>query len=632
MRYSIILLILFLNANTYAQEYSTTSRKAISHYENAMSKMQVRDYSGVIESLENATKADKGFIEAWLLMADTYDLTENYRKVEEACKKAIENGGEKYEVVFLFMANAQFRQAKYEEAIQTAEIFLKKKISHSQKTKAEFIIKSSKFAISVMANPVPFEPLNLGDSINSEYEEYWPSISVDNKMFFFSRTIPKNQNKKVFQEDIFLSKKQSNYWSVAEPIGPQINSPNNEGRPYITSDGTQLIMTIMPYGGSMDIYYSNFTDTGWSGPINIGAPINTKFSERQACISSDKRTLYFNSDRPGGKGKSDIWYSVLDPNGNWGPPINMGDSINTAEYEQAAFIHSDNETFYFSSNGHIGMGGFDIYMSKKNSDGIWVKPVNVGYPINTHADEVGLIIDATGENGYFASSRLSGKRSDIFSFKMPAEYRPQAVSYFKGKIFDAETLKPLQAAFELINLNTQKTITKAYSHPSTGNFLLCLPVDNEYALNVSKKNYIFYSDYFSLDSSNNAQNPFIKDIALQPIKPGQTMVLKNIFFETNSSSLLPKSEIELQRLEQFLKQNPTIKIEISGHTDNTGSEAFNKVLSEKRAQVVWDYLIQKGVATEKLAYKGYGETKPIDDNNTPEGRSQNRRTEFKILP
>jgi outer membrane protein OmpA-like peptidoglycan-associated protein len=329
----------------------------------------------------------------------------------------------------------------------------------------------------------------------------------------------------------------------------------------------------------------------------------------------------------------DLYKTTMDEFGEWSKPINISDSINTEGAESSPFIHPDNKTLYFSSDGHIGMGGMDIFYCRKDSNDNWGKPVNIGYPINTFGDENSLILNARGDMAYFASDKLEGfGQQDLYKFKLYEEARPNPVSYMKGIVYDDQTKKRLEAKFELISLKDGQTKVESKSDPVNGEFLVCLPTGSQYALNVSKKGYLFYSENFSTPAEiHHKIDPFLKNVPLKPIKVGESVVLKNIFFEFDKYNLKKESRVELNKLYNLLKENKSLKIEIGGHTDNKGSEEYNKTLSQNRAKAVYEYLTSKGISSERLSYKGYGESKPIDTNKTEEGRANNRRTEFKVI-
>jgi len=384
--------------------------------------------------------------------------------------------------------------------------------------------------------------------------------------------------------------------------------------------------------GSCDIYQAFRKGNKWGMPRNLGGPVNSSKWESQPSISADGKTLYFVSNRSGGSGGMDIWVTQLAPNNEWTIPRNLGDKINTPFSEETPFIHPDGKTLYFTSDGHVGMGEKDIYVTRKDADGTWSEPKNLGYPINTWNDEQGLFVAASGENAYFSSDRKGGYgKLDLYSFKLYEEARPTRVTYVKGKVKDKETGKPLGAKFELIDLATSEVVIESSSDQIDGKFLVTLPVDHEYALNVSLDEYLFYSEHFSLPKEQDITKPYRMDVDLQPIKFGEKVVLKNIFFETASFDLLPESTVELDKLVAFMNNNASIHIEIGGHTDNVGKPEDNQLLSENRSKSVRQYLIDHAIPEGRIQYKGYAERQPIDTNETPEGRANNRRTEFKVV-
>ena len=284
------------------------------------------------------------------------------------------------------------------------------------------------------------------------------------------------------------------------------------------------------------------------------------------------------------------------------------------------------QTCYSRAVPGKGFGG------SKNADGSWSIPVNLGYPINTSADEITLIVNSTGDVAYISSDKLGGKgRQDIYSFPLYEEAQPNPVTYLKGVVFDKQTENRLQARFELTDLKHNQVAVQSISDPIDGSFLVCLPANRDYALNVSRPGYLFYSDNFSLTGTRDQARPFLKNIPLQPIKVGETVILKNIFFDTDKYDLKPESYIELEKLLQLLQTNSSLRIEISGHTDSIGSEKHNLGLSQNRAKAVFDYLIAKGISYDRMTYFGFGFSQPIDTNKTETGRANNRRTEFRIV-
>jgi outer membrane protein OmpA-like peptidoglycan-associated protein/tetratricopeptide (TPR) repeat protein len=621
-----------------AQQLSTKSQKAADYFHKATLCYEKKQYSGIIRELHKAIKEDSSFVEAHLLMAEAY---QDANDVDNAIKYYISTTNinpDFFPLAFLNLANLEFSSGKYESAkvhyIRLCGFTL---VKNSYKETALKKIKNCDFAMVAIKHPVPFDPQNLGENINTKYDEYWPSVSADEQTLVFTTRLPKKNPTPAdsTQEDFFISHKANWKWEKAENMGTPINTPNNnEGAQSLSTDGKIMFFTGCDRSdglGKCDIYFSRRVGDKWNQPINLGKPINTKYSEKQPSISPDGKTLYFSSNRPGGKGSMDIWASTLTDSGYWGNPVNLGDSINTRGNETSPYIHFDNQTLYFSSDSLPGMGSFDIFLSRRNKNGKWGIPQNLGYPINTSKKEEGFIVNAAGNWAYFASNRLPGNGLDIYTFELPAIDRPNPVSYMKGKVYDSDTKMPLEAKFQLINLANEEVAMESYSNPDSGEFMVCIPSGRDYALNVSRKGYMFYSDNFSLKERHDFLKPFIKDVPLQPIKIGDKMILKNIFFETGSYTLKKESVAELNKLAQFMKDNPDLKIEISGHTDNVGSDEYNLKLSQNRAKSVTDYLTNKSIDLSRIDYKGYGKTQPLTTNDTEEGRAQNRRTEFKVI-
>ncbi|MFH0894590.1 MAG: OmpA family protein, partial [Bacteroidota bacterium] len=420
-------------------------------------------------------------------------------------------------------------------------------------------------------------------------------------------------------------------------LGPPINTNANEGAQCISPDGQYIFYTACNRNGgygSCDLYYTRKQGGRWESPVNMGPIVNSKLWDTQPSISSDGKTLYFISTREGGLGNSDVWKTTLDVNGEWTKPVNLGAPVNTIGKELSAFIHPDNQTMYFASDGHIGMGGLDMYYTRIDSAGKYTAPVNLGYPINTVADESSMIVSASGMMAYFASNSFTGNgRYDLYGFELYEKARPRVVTYLKGIVFDKTSLKRLGARFQLIDLKTKEIVVESESDPVDGTFLVCIPTNKEYALHVTKGNdYIFYSDNFYVKGNFESSKPFLKDIPLEPVTDGSKFVLRNIFFDFDQSTLRPESYIELEKLQKFLKDNPKIKVEIGGHTDSNGDDAYNMKLSAARAKTVVDYLIANGITKDRMTFKGYGETMPIiKDAKTDEEHQMNRRTEIKII-
>lgn len=629
----ILAAFVFLPMLSQAQDkYSSDSKKAVKYYEEGWALLRQRQFDNGIELLKKAIAEDENFIEAYLMLGDVLSDLEKFEESAENFKKAIAIDPNYFQGAYLNLGEAQVNSAQYAAAKETLEKYLSlPKIHPEMKAKADELLRTASFGAIAINNPVPFDPKNLGPNVNSDQYEYFPALTVDEQVIVITRNIRSSAGD--YDEDFYGSVKEGGEWTMAKNLGAPLNTDNNEGAQTISPDGRWMFFTgcnRRDGRGSCDIYFSRREGSGWSEPVNIGPPVNSSKWESQPSIAPDGKTLYFSSNREGGEGGKDIWYSVINEKGFWSQPTNLGDKINSKGHEECPFIHPDGKTLYFSSNGLPGMGQADIFYARKQEDGSWGEPVNIGYPINTHNVENSLIVGASGEKAYFASSREGGYGNlDLYAFELYPEARPGKVTYMKGKVFNADNKEPLQAKFELIDLETGEAVYNSSSDAKTGVFLVGLPINHDYALNVSKDGFLFYSENFALKEMADA-TPYQKDVPMQPIKKDEKVVLKNIFFATNSYELLEASNVELQKLITFLEKNATLKIEIGGHTDNVGSDDANQVLSENRAKAVKDYLIKKGIAADRLTSKGYGETSPIDTNDTEEGRANNRRTEFTI--
>ncbi len=501
-----------------------------------------------------------------------------------------------------------FDLKQYDSAIYYFEEYQKNNYSPD----IQHYIDVAKFRISALQNPVPFNPKRLPSTINTAFDEYFPDISADNLLFFTRFT--ENEN-------IYFSQKKGNNWLKAKALPPDINTGHQEGASTISPDGKTLIFTRCIPNIGCDLYISHKKDTGWTKPEKLPYPINTKYWESQPCLSNNGKTLFFSSNRPGGKGDMDIW-AIDYIQGKWLNLRNLGDSINTKGKEMSPFLHFDGRTLYFASNYHPGLGGFDLFVSRYKN-GHWTSPKNLGYPINSQKDDVRLIVEVNGKTAYFSSAK-SGNQ-DIYTFTLYPEIRPAPVIYIAGEIVDSISQKPLIAQVSIFDLKNNQQV---YSS-STQNFIITLPFGN-YALFAERNGYMFYSKNFSIAGAEQTQTKHLK-IELLPVAQNATMILHNIFFDFNSYTLKPQSYVELKKLVHFLQQNPNIKIEIQGHTDNIGTQSYNMKLSLQRALTVRNYLIKHGIPANRLIAKGYGATQPIAPNNSEKGRALNRRVEIKII-
>jgi len=619
-----------------AQSYNPdkVDRKAVDWYNMALNEIsQNNDRNRAIQYLNEALNVDPGYINAHLTKGGIYADMKNYPFSIAEYEKARSMDTAYFGDMDLPYSISLAGNGQFAQALETIRRFLLlPNLNDRARGAGLYRQRTYQFALDMekeqKLSGYIFAPKNLGDSINSRASEYLPSLTLDGKTLIFTRNVDGHN------EDFYESHMGADgNWSLARPLQGNINTPDNEGAQNISQDGQMLVFTgcNRPDGlGSCDIYYALHTRQGWSTPQNIGEPINTEFWESQPCLSPDKKDLYFAARDPSGFGGSDIWVSHRQPGGNWGNPQNLGTNINTVGDESCPFIHADNQTLYFTSNGLPGYGGTDLFVTHKDSAGHWGKPQNLGYPINTIDDEGSLSIAADGKTAYYASDRSDSRGGlDIYTFELREGIRPFRTLWVKGKVFDKKTSEGLPSAVDLTDVHSGQAIARTQTDEE-GNYLITLPVGKEYAFEVNRKGYLFYSGHYDF-SQKAPDSTYAVNIPLQPLEPNASIVLKNIFFDTKKYDLKPESMVELEEVVSLLKENPALKIQISGHTDNVGQEKENQVLSNARAITVINYLMGKGISPTRLTAKGYGSTKPLSDNTTETGRAMNRRTELTVI-
>ncbi|MEO5642229.1 MAG: OmpA family protein [Bacteroidia bacterium] len=501
---------------------------------------------------------------------------------------------------------------------------------------------------------------NLGSTVNSAYPEYTPLITADeSEMYFTSRrnlsTGGKLDQDNQYYEDIYRTTYVDGKWTTPFNMGKPINSDDHDATAGLSPDGQKLY--VYRKG---DLYECELKGAVWTEPERMNKNINSDDHESSVSVSFDGKKLYYISDKNGGIGNRDIWVSNMDAKGKWGASSNIGLPINTIYGEEGVFIHPDGKTMYFSSQGHNTMGGYDIFKSEFK-DGKWGEPENLGWPINGPDDDVFFVISANGKHGYYASTKADGVgEKDIYKITFLGPEKPLALSsednllaglaqpvknvealqpvavktanvtILKGTITDKLTHAPLGARIEIVDNTINQTIATFNANSSTGKYLVSLPSGKNYGIYVKMDAYLFHSENFDIPVIATYQE-VTKDIEMEKIAVGSTIVLRNVFFDYAKSTLKPESSQELDLLVKILTDNPTIRIELSGHTDSRGAEDGNQRLSEARAKSCVDYLVAHGIKMDRLEFKGYGETQPIDTNETEAGMANNRRTEFKIL-
>ena len=516
----------------------------------------------------------------------------------------------------------------------------------------------------LMKNPIRVFIDNVGTSINSPDNDYTPVISADESVMMFTSRRAGTTGGGIDEglaepfEDVWVSYRSGKSWTKAVNLGAPINTNEHDAVVCLSPDGQKLISFNGKKSGG-DLFISSLEGNKWSEPDNMGKAINTKYHEPSATFSFDGKTIYFVSDREGGFGGHDIYMSKVNDKGKWESATNVGTVLNTEYDEDAIFMLPDGKTMYFSSKGHNSMGGYDIFKTTLEN-GVWSKPENLGYPVNSPDNDVFFQMAANGVHAYYSTANNGGYGGqDIYRITLLGPEKPPAMlnednllasvtapvsdfkaeklvvagpkmTVLKGIVRDDKTKAPLEGTIELIDNTLNEVIATFKSNSTTGKYLVSLPSGKNYGIAVKREGYLFHSENFDLPASADYQE-VEKNIDLKKVEIGQTIVLKNIFFDFDKATIRPESATELDRLIQLLTENPTLKIELGSHTDSKGSDDYNQKLSQSRSQSVVTYLIGKGISTDRLVAKGYGETMPVATNDTDAGRQENRRTEFKIL-
>lgn len=626
---------LLTSYTSYCQWYDPekVNAKAGVLYADAISSAQNEKYDVAIKKINEVLSIDPKMVDSYLSLAGIYANLKKYDASVINFTKAFSLDSVYSKDYLLPYSISLAGTGKFDEALAAVKTFLTNPHLNERSIKAgEFRKKCYEFALDYekkhATKDYVFKPQNLGDSINTVNLEYFPSLTIDGKKLIFTKRIKANED--FYESDLINDK-----WSKAKPLEGNINSTTfNEGAQNISQDGQWLIFTgcNFPEGlGSCDLYISYLTKQGWSEPENLGPNVNSEFWESSPSLSPDKRDLYFSSNVPGGFGGKDIWVCHKNANGKWNEPLNLGANINSAGDESCPFIHADNQTLYFNSNGHECYSDKpDIFVSKKLAEGKWSVPENIGYPVNTIDDESSLIVSSDGKTAFYSSDRIDTKGGlDIYTFELREDVRALKTLWVKGKVFDKKTKNGLPSTVQLTDLVSKQVISNLQTDED-GNYLVTLPAGKDYAFNVNRKNYLFYSENFNIGLS--APDSIYKiDIPLQPIEANASIILKNVFFDSKQTVLKSESISELDNVVRLMNENLNVKIQINGYTDNVGSPSENLKLSAGRAVAVVNYLLSKGVKNERLSFKGYGEAKPVADNKTDAGRALNRRTELSVV-
>jgi OOP family OmpA-OmpF porin len=622
----VLLVFLFASSSLWAQmPLATKNKKAIELYTEADNYRVRGQNSQAIALLNEALKRDRNFVEAYYRLGIIYMTLKDFKTAVDNFERglALTDDIRKKRIFWYDLGESYFSIGNYDKAEEVLSAFLQAEVQNRQKIeRARLLMSNIQFARENKAGASEYKVRALSDTVNAFVMQYFPVLTADQQQLIFTRRMGSSGDD---DEDLVISKKDKRgRWTTPESISPNINSNLNEGTCTISADGRKLIFTscVGRQGyGSCDLFQSELVGDTWTKPKNLGPNVNSSEWESQPSLSADGRTLYFVSDRRGGVGRRDIWVTQLNDKGEWTKARNLGKPVNTIYDEISPFIHVNNRVLYFASNGLVGFGGYDIFFSERDSTG-WSDPKNLGSPINNHEDQFSLYITSDGKKGYYSHEEVRPAgytASRIFEIEIP-----------EGVVRDKKTGQPLRASIELINLDSKETESLVSSDSVSGSYLIVLTQGAEYALYVNKADYLFRSLNFNYSELRDYE-PIVLDIELEKASEGTSAVLENIFFDVDKYELKEKSVTELKKILRFLNENPSVRIEISGHTDNTGSAAYNVQLSEKRAQSVNNYLVSQGISQSRLTPKGYGSQQPIASNDTEEGRQKNRRIQFKIV-
>ncbi|MFT7035239.1 MAG: OOP family OmpA-OmpF porin, partial [Cyclobacteriaceae bacterium] len=598
---------LFLIGPVRAQDpnLSTQDKKAAKYYQEAAAMMKRVQYPESIEPLKKALERDQNFIEAWQALGLCYSKINEVEEAIRCYEKPIEIDKTSRRVPrsYFALADLYFITENYQNALDYAYLYKEVRQNDTKNARTlETIIQNSIYVLEATKNPLPYNIQPLSGKANYFKQQYFPVLTVDQKSLFFTG--------RTRDENIYISRLDENgEWGMPSHISNNVNTPMNEGACTISADGRMLIFTSCQGRkgfGSCDLYVTYKSGNDWSVPENLGVEVNTSSWDVQPTLSADGRTLYFVSDRPGGKGGKDIWKTYKDKKDLWVSPVNLGATINTPYDEISPFIHVNGESLYFSSKGHAGMGGYDIFMSEL-SEKKWSAPRNMGYPLNDHHDQVSLYITSDGLKGYYTIERHEGSwTSMLHSFDVPEEFRIKKRSVFTaGHVKDKETGNFLDADIKLYDQSNSELISKLKSDVITGEYTVVLTEGNEYGLYVERKGYLFADFSIKIDKIEDFDKGEL-EVELQPIKEGASMILHNLYFEFDSYELKKESYSELETVFEFLKANRNITIEIQGYTDSKGEKSYNLDLSKNRAEAVYNYLIGRKVPRGMLSFKGYG--------------------------
>jgi outer membrane protein OmpA-like peptidoglycan-associated protein len=637
MKISLVVLLVCLVRIGYGQTYSITDSRAIKMHEQGNELVKGRMYEEAIEKYKSSIQREPDFLESYIKWSRIL-LTRGNPK--EGLDIAIKGESKVSKMpddlqaelswlklhLHLAMGNFEKAIAEFEVSQQFLDPAFKRTHDYLQtRSRIDFLSQQLEKKLTIHKEKLP-EP------INDFTLQYFPVLTADSKKLLFTKRDGVENHQR---EDIYVTYyEEEKGWTVPEAISNKINTSHNEGTCTISADGNILIFTSCDTSdsfGSCDLYVAYKVNGQWQQSQNMGKNVNSKSWDSQPSLSADGRILFFSSNRRGGYGGNDIWYSLRGSDGSWMEAKNLGSIINTANDEVSPFIYFNNESLFFASNGHEGFGGMDLFVSRV-VHGEFTKPENLGYPINDQQDQFSLFITAQRDYAYYTESHFDGKRierSFLYRFQFPEEIAlGEKLVVSRGKVLNSKTGQPIDAKLSLVKLSNDSTLYEFRSDGKTGDFTMIYPERSFSGLYIEKKGYLPKIYNVERDSLENQEN---LQISLTPIASGEEFVFENIFFDFDKDELKPESRSSLMRLIHFLRENPEVKILISGHTDNVGSANYNLNLSKRRADVVMSFLIAQGMDASRLTAEGRGDSAPIRPNDNAINRSLNRRITISIL-
>lgn len=593
------------------------------------------------ELTQNYPLFAKGFLSSGVLCLQDY--YSDISKAESYFYKALEICADSTHIANFYLGKIYFGKRQFTKAQIKFKNFLAKPeyCSSTKLSEAKNYLEYATASAELMANPVPFKPVKVS-GISSSSDEYLPIISPDNEFALYTRRTERVVDRgfgaeyKQIETFSYSLRQADGTFDRGFPMPYPFNQSPNEGAPTLTIDNNDLYYTFCVFDPktkylNCDLLHSHFNGKFWTEPKSLGSNINSPNTwESQPSVNADGNVIYFASNREGGIGGYDIYKTIKQSDGTWSDPINLGPEINSIGHEKSPYIHSDSQTLYFSSDGIPGLGGFDIFYARMDSSMTFGEPSNIGYPINSFEDDLGFFASTDGNYGYYASNRFDENHSwNLYHFPLYEKAKPQKVLFVKGEVKNEGTNELVRAKVEIRNLNN-RTIKEIPVDSVTGKYVAVLLFRDDQLLTVKKEGFVYESKYIA-SSDTVFSKPSIIDLHLKPIEVGQSYKINDIYFATNLAELTLNSLKVIQEFFDFLKSNQNLRIEIQGHTDNIGSIADNQNLSERRAKAVFDYLIHLGIKPDRLTYTGYGESNPVENNDSKFGRSQNRRTVFVII-